>query len=73
MLVGLRAIADFDRVGASFISHDCNDLDRGRVGALKARGAGILCWTIRSSEQEAKARLIAENITFEGYLPRLTA
>jgi len=73
VLVRLRAIADFDRVGASFISHDCNDLDRGRVGALKARGARILCWTIRSSEQEAKARLIAENITFEGYLPRMMA
>ena len=64
----LREIPDFDRVDASFISHDAADLSRPRVAELKAAGANILCWTIRSPEAEAKARKVAENITFEGYL-----
>ncbi len=63
----LRGIPDFDRVGASFISHDKADLDNPRVAGLKSLGAGILCWTIRSPEQEAGARRVADNITFEGY------
>jgi len=63
----LTTIADFLSVGASFISHDHNDLANPRVGELKSRGAGILCWTIRTPEQEARARRIAHTITFEGY------
>ncbi|CUH45079.1 glycerophosphodiester phosphodiesterase family protein [Ruegeria atlantica] len=64
----LRDIPDFDRVGASFISHEVEDLDRPRVAELKARGVPILCWTVRSPEQEAEAREVANNVTFEGYL-----
>lgn len=63
----LRDIRDYDRVGASFISHEAEDLARPRVADLKARGAAILCWTVRSPEAEAEARKIADNITFEGY------
>lgn len=63
----LAGIPDFDRVGASFISHEAADLGAPRVAALKAQGAAILCWTIRSPEAEAEARKIAQNITFEGY------
>jgi hypothetical protein len=43
------------------------------VAELKAQGANILCWTIRSPEAEAEARRIADNVTFEGYLPTLPA
>jgi glycerophosphoryl diester phosphodiesterase len=64
----LREIADYDRVGASFISHEAADLGRDRVAALKAKGAAILTWTISSAAMEAKARLVADNVTFEGYL-----
>ncbi len=63
----LRAIPDYDRTGACFISHQAGDLTRARVAELKAQGAAILCWTIRSKAQEADARRIADNITFEGY------
>lgn len=63
----LREIPDFDAVGASFISHEANDLDRPRVASLKASGVPILCWTIRSPQAEAEARKIAVNVTFEGY------
>ncbi len=67
----LRAIPDYDRTGASFISHEAADLARPRVAELKAQGAALLCWTIRSPEAEAAARRIAHNVTFEGYAPKL--
>lgn len=63
----LRAIPDFDRTGAAFLSHDWTDLGRPRVAEIKARGAAILCWTIRTPAAEAAARAVAQNITFEGY------
>ncbi len=63
----LRAIADYDAVGASFISHNWKDLSRPRVAELKSAGAAILCWTIRSAAEEATARRIAQNVTFEAY------
>lgn len=68
-LAELAAIADFSHVGASFISHDWRALDMAPVAALKARGVPVLCWTIRNAEQEAKARQVADTITFEGYTP----
>ncbi len=65
----LRAIPDYDATASSFISHQASDLARPRVAELKAQGATVLCWTIRSPEAEAEARRIADNITFEGYAP----
>jgi len=69
--LALAGIESFDRVGASFISHDHRDLTRPRVCELKARGVPVLAWTIRTPEEEIAARHIAENITFENYLPPL--
>lgn len=63
----LRDIPDFDRTRASFISHNASDLSRPRVPEIKATGAAVLCWTVRSKQQEVEARKIADNITFEGY------
>ncbi|MGB3147861.1 MAG: glycerophosphodiester phosphodiesterase family protein [Paracoccaceae bacterium] len=69
----LREIPDYDRTHSSFISHQAADLGRPRVSELKAQGADILCWTIRSPEAEAKARQIAVNVTFEGYAAAIPA
>lgn len=69
----LRGIPDFDAVGAAFISHDARDLTRPRVLDLKRRGVPILCWTIHTPEQEARARQIADNVTFEDYPAALPA
>ena len=66
----LREIPDYDSVGASFISHEAKDLTRPRVAELKAKGAAILCWTIRGPADEQAARQIADNVTFEGYSAR---
>jgi len=68
-----REITEYDAVGASFLSHEADDLARGRVSELQSEGAALLCWTIRSPEAEAEARRIAENVTFEGYLPAAVA
>jgi hypothetical protein len=43
------------------------------VAELKAQGARVLCWTIRSPEAEAEARRVADNVTFEGYRAALPA
>lgn len=64
----LRAIPDYDAAGACFVSHEARDLARPRVAELKAQGAAVLCWTIRSPEEERAARAVADNVTFEGYL-----
>jgi len=63
----LRGIPDIAASRAAFISHEARDLDRPRVAELRAKGLPILCWTIRSPEQEAQARQVAHNVTFEGY------
>ena len=65
----LAGIPDYERAGASFISHDVRDLECARVLELRQRGASVLCWTVRSAEEERRARAIAANVTFEGYLP----
>lgn len=65
----LATISDFERVGAVFVSHDRNDLGNSAVTRLKAAGVPILCWTVRSPEQARAARKVADQITFEGYVP----
>jgi hypothetical protein len=69
----LRAIPDYERAGASFVSHDVTDLANPRLAELRAQGAAILCWTVRSRETEARARQVADNITFERYLADIPA
>ena len=64
----LAGIPDYNKAGAVFISHSVSDLKNPRVAELKSDGAHVLCWTVRSPEQEREAREVAENITFEGYL-----
>ncbi|SHF35627.1 Glycerophosphoryl diester phosphodiesterase [Litoreibacter ascidiaceicola] len=65
----LRDIPDYGWSTASFISHKAADLRRPRVAELKAKGAQILCWTIKSQAKADKALEIAQNITFEGFIP----
>lgn len=69
----LRRIPDYEAAGCSFISHNMHDLERPRVAELKSQGADILCWTVKSPQDEALARRVADNITFEQYLAALPA
>ncbi len=73
VLARLRGVSDFDRLGATFISHCVSDLGNVRISELKAGGANVICWTVRSAREESKAREQADNITFEGYPARISA
>ena len=65
----LGRILDFGASGAGFISHNQAQLDDLPVSALKAQAVPVLCWTVRSRDEERRARRMADNVTFEGYLP----
>ncbi len=65
----LAGIPDAETIPVDFISHNKAALDQPSVGRLKAAGLPILCWTVRSSQDEMRARKVADNITFEGYQP----
>jgi glycerophosphoryl diester phosphodiesterase len=69
----LAALGDARRVGAAFVSHDRRDLANAALLDLKAGGMPVLTWTVRSAEQEAAARAVADNVTFEGYRPPIPA
>lgn len=65
----LAAVPDFEAAQCTFVSHEWHSLDDPRIIELKAAGAPVFCWTITNEEQEIKARRIADNVTFEGYIP----
>lgn len=65
----LRGIPDYAALGCCFVSHQADALDMPRIAELREAGAAVLCWTIRSPEEERRARAIADAVTFEGYLP----
>lgn len=67
----LTEMRDYTAVGASFVSYQWNELSHPAVARVKAQGAAILCWTTQSPQDEATARTIADNVTFEEYLPPL--
>ena len=64
----LNQIGDAEAADVCFISHSHRHLAMGRVNELKGGGMTILCWTVKSPEEEAEARKVADNVTFEGYL-----
>ncbi|MEO0344002.1 MAG: glycerophosphodiester phosphodiesterase family protein [Pseudomonadota bacterium] len=65
----LREGAFIDEAGIDFISHKFSDLTADLVAREKSKGRKTLTWTIRSEQDEITARQIADNITFENYLP----
>ncbi len=67
----LARMADLDACGASFISHNRRTLDTAPVREVKRRGLPVLTWTVRSAAEEAEARRVADQITFEGYVPAI--
>lgn len=69
-LDALDAIEDFDAAGCAFVSHYIAELDHPRIQALRSAGVPVLCWTVKSEDQESRARATASNITFEGYLAK---
>jgi len=62
-------IPDFEATGSCFISHHFKSLELPAVDRIRQGGDPVLSWTIKSEEDEHAARRLADNITFEGYLP----
>lgn len=62
-------IPDFEATDSCFISHHFKSLDLPAVNRIRQGGDPVLSWTIRSEDEEHEARRLADNITFEGYLP----
>ncbi len=71
-LAELRSLSSLGSTGASFVSHEWQDLESGNLEPARHLGIDILCWTVRSPDEEAVARRGAVNITFEGYLPEIS-
>ena len=65
----LNDYASFEDSGCCFISHNWRDLGMPAVARLKEQGVPILCWTTRAPVEGIFAKKIADNVTFEGYLP----
>ncbi|MEY8801211.1 glycerophosphodiester phosphodiesterase family protein [Leisingera sp. XS_AS12] len=69
----LRGIPDFHRSHSAFISHEASDLARPLVQRMRSEGVPVLCWTVTSAAQGAAVQALADNVTFERYLPPLTS
>lgn len=72
-LAALRPITPQDGGGISFISHDRRDLRAQPVADAKDAGLDVLCWTVRSVSEAEIALEVAQNITFEGFLPPVSS
>lgn len=69
----LTQIPHYELAGASFISHKWMHLASKPVKNIRNQGGHVLCWTIKSAKDEAAARQLADNVTFEGYNPDASA
>lgn len=63
----LQDFAYLEKGKVCFISHRHQDLDNKKIMDIWRKGYAILCWTIKSKDEESRARKIAQNVTFEGY------
>lgn len=62
-----QAVADFD---IDFVSYGIEDLPNRFVREFRETGKPVITWTIRSYEQAEFSARHADQITFEGFLPR---
>lgn len=65
----LTAQREIDGLDIDFISHNVSFLDELPIGAARP-ALPVLCWTVKSEVVERAARRVADNITFENYLPK---
>lgn len=65
----LADIADAERVEAAFISFDINGLPSPATTLFRDRGGPLICWTVRTTQDRARAAQLTDQITFEGFDP----
>lgn len=64
----MRHMTHLARTRPHFVSYHAAGLPFGPVRELRAAGLPVICWTIRSVEDERRSHLYADQVTFEGYL-----
>jgi len=62
-----------DAYDPDFLSYDHHDLDCRFAAEFRDTGKPVICWTVKSPEDAAKAYRYADQITFEGFLPNADA
>jgi len=67
----LADMARFDELGCAFCSYGAKALPAKGATRLRVEDFPVLCWTIRSPLEAARALRHCDQITFEGYLPPL--
>ncbi|MCB1518086.1 MAG: glycerophosphodiester phosphodiesterase [Hyphomicrobiaceae bacterium] len=67
----LRHLLHYPRSRFDFISCAHDELKLPAVRLLRRMGKPVTTWTVRSPEDERKARQHADQIVFEGYLPKI--
>lgn len=68
-LMDLRSLVGVDEVSASFISHECSDLDSDYLSQIP-KYIKLFSWTIRNEKELKLALKTSDNVTFEGFIPR---
>ncbi|MCX5514547.1 glycerophosphodiester phosphodiesterase family protein [Kaistia algarum] len=65
----LRHLMDVPAAGACFVSFDIGGLPSFHTSKFRATQGPLITWTIRTPDQREKARICADQITFEGFDP----
>ena len=68
--IRLQTLAHLEETMPEFISFDVDALPAWQVSAFRARRRPVLCWTVRNPATARHARAFADQITFEGFMPR---
>ncbi len=63
-----RKVIDY---GLDFISYNILHLPNAFITAERARGVPVTSWTVRTPQQAAHSRAHADQMTFEGFDPRI--
>lgn len=58
------------RMHPDFIAYDIDDLPNKRVSYFKEKGIPVLLWTVKSQSQMNLHTSIADNVIFEGFIPK---
>lgn len=65
----LASLADFELIGAEFISYNHAHLPLPVINTLREEGVPVLCWTVQNTHEAERAYLHADQITFENFFP----
>jgi glycerophosphoryl diester phosphodiesterase len=57
------------RLNVDFVSYRVDDLPTPMPILTRLMGIPLICWTVRSQEEAARARIWTDQITFEGFAP----